>query len=80
MFIIKQNKGEIKMNNIIMQKTTIRIGDGINSTIKKEVNVPIIPTCKTCSKRRSKCAKNNIYPINNIIFIFISPLTVIMTT
>ena len=48
------------MNNIIMQKTTIRIGDGINSTIKKEVNVPIIPTCKTCSKRRSKCAKNNI--------------------
>ena len=48
------------MNNIIMQKTTIRIGDGINSTIKKEVNVPIIPTCKTCSKRRLKCAKNNI--------------------
>ena len=48
------------MNNIIMQKTTIRIGDGINSTIKKEVNVPVIPTCKTCSKRRSSCAKNNI--------------------
>ena len=48
------------MNNIIMQKTTVRIGDGINSTIKKEVNVPVIPTCKTCSKRRLKCAKNNI--------------------
>ena len=48
------------MNNIIMQKTTIRIGDGINSTIKKEVNVPVIPTCKTCNKRRSSCAKNNI--------------------
>ena len=55
------NKKDIEpMNNIIMQKTTIRIGDGINSTIKKEVNVPVIPTCKTCSKRRSKCAKNNI--------------------
>ena len=38
------------MNNIIMQKTTIRIGDGINSTIKKDVNVPVIPTCKTCNK------------------------------
>ena len=51
---------DIKMNNIIMQKTTIRIGNGINSNIKKEVNVPVIPTCKTCSKRRSECAKNNI--------------------
>ena len=48
------------IDNIIMQKTTICIGDGINSTIKKEVNVPVIPTCKTCSKRRLKCAKNNI--------------------
>ena len=48
------------MNNIIMQKITICIGDGINSNIKKEVNVPVIPTCKTCSKRRLKCAKNNI--------------------
>lgn len=48
------------MNNIIMQKTTIRIGNGINSNIKKEVNVPVIPTCKTCSKRRSACAVNNI--------------------
>ena len=48
------------MNNIIMQKTTICIGDGINSNTKKEVNVPVIPTCKTCSKRRLKCAKNNI--------------------
>ena len=48
------------MNNIIIQKTTIRVCDGIKSTIKKEVNVPIIPTCKTCSKRRAKCAKNNI--------------------
>ena len=48
------------MNKIIMQKTTICIGDGINSTIKKEVNVPIIPTCKTCNKRKSSCAKNNI--------------------
>ena len=51
---------DIKMNNIIMQKTTIRIGDGVKSSIKKEVNVPVIPTCKTCSKRRSACAKNNI--------------------
>ena len=58
--ILIKIKGDIKMNNIIMQKTTIRIGDGINSIIKKEVNVPVIPTCKTCSKRRSKCAKNNI--------------------
>lgn len=48
------------IDNIIMQKTTIRIGDGISSTIKKDVNVPIIPSCKTCSKRRSVCAKNNI--------------------
>ena len=48
------------MDNIIMQKTTIRIGNGIKSSIKKEVNVPVIPTCKTCSKRRSECAKNNI--------------------
>ena len=48
------------IDNIIMYKTTIRIGDGINSTIKKEVNVPVIPTCKTCNKRRSACAKNNI--------------------
>ena len=48
------------MANIIMQKTTIRLGNGINSNIKKEVNVPVIPTCKTCSKRRSSCAKNNI--------------------
>ena len=48
------------MNNIIQYKTTIRIGDGINSTIKKEVNVPVIPTCKTCNKRKSSCAKNNI--------------------
>ena len=48
------------IDKIIMQKTTIRIGDGISSTIKKEVNVPVIPTCKTCNKRRSKCAKNNI--------------------
>ena len=47
------------MNNIIMQKITIRIGNGINSNIKKEVNVPVIPTCKTCSKRKSACAKNN---------------------
>ena len=55
------NKKDIEpMNNIIQYKTTIRIGDGINSSIKKEVNVPIIPTCKTCSKRRSKCVKNNI--------------------
>ena len=44
------------MNNIIMQKTTIRMGNGI----KKDVNVPVIPSCKTCNKRRSKCAKNNI--------------------
>ena len=48
------------MNNIIQYKTTIRIGNRINSNIKKEVNVPVIPTCKTCSKRRSACAKNNI--------------------
>ena len=47
------------MNNIIQYKTTIRIGNGINSNIKKEVNVPVIPTCKTCSKRKSPCAKNN---------------------
>ena len=48
------------MNNIIMQKTTIRIGNGINSNIKKEVNVPVIPNCKTCNERKSACAKNNI--------------------
>ena len=48
------------MDNIIMQKTTIRIGNGINSSIKKDVNVPVIPTCKTCNKRKSSCAKNNI--------------------
>ena len=48
------------MNNIIQYKTTIRIGNRIKSNIKKEVNVPVIPTCKTCSKRRSACAKNNI--------------------
>ena len=48
------------MNNIIMQKITIRIGNRIKSNIKKEVNVPVIPTCKTCSKRMSACAKNNI--------------------
>lgn len=48
------------MNNMIQYKTTIRIGNGINSSIKKEVNVPVIPTCKTCSKRKSACAKNNI--------------------
>ena len=55
------NEKEVEpIDNIIMQKTTIRIGDGINSTIKKDVNVPVIPTCKTCNKRRSKCAKNNI--------------------
>ena len=54
------NKKDIdSMNNIIMQKTTIRIGNGINSNIKKEVNVPVIPTCKTCNKRKSACAKNN---------------------
>ena len=51
---------DIKMNKIIMQKTTICIGDGINSTIKKEVNETVIQKCKTCSKRRSACAKNNI--------------------
>ena len=48
------------MDNMIQYKTTIRIGDGISSSIKKEVSVPVIPTCKTCSKRRSACAKNNI--------------------
>lgn len=48
------------MNNIIQYKITINIGDGINSNIKKEVNVPVIPTCKTCNKRKSSCAKNNI--------------------
>ena len=55
------NEKEVEpIDNIIIQKTTIRVCDGIKSTIKKEVNVPIIPTCKTCSKRRAKCAKNNI--------------------
>ena len=48
------------MNNMIQYKATIRIGNGIDSSIKKEVTVPVIPTCKTCSKRRSACAKNNI--------------------
>ena len=48
------------MNNIIQYKIIVRIGNGINSNIKKEVNVPVIPTCKTCSKRNSECAKNNI--------------------
>ena len=48
------------MNNIIQYKTTIRIGNGINSSTKKEVNVPVIPRCKTCSNRRSACAQNNI--------------------
>ena len=51
------NEKEVEPIDIIIQyKTTIRMGNGI----KKEVNVPVIPTCKTCSKRRSKCAKNNI--------------------
>ena len=47
------------MTNIIQYKTTIRIGNGIKSSIKKEVNVPVIPTCKTCNERKSACAKNN---------------------
>ena len=47
------------MNNIIQYKTTIRIGNGIKSSIKKDVNVPVIPNCKTCSERKSACAKNN---------------------
>lgn len=55
------NEKEVEpIDNIIIQKTTIRIGNGIKSNIKKEVNVPVIPTCKTCNKRRSACAKNNI--------------------
>ena len=48
------------MNNIIQYKIIVRVGNRINSNIKKEMNVPVIPTCKTCSKRNSECAKNNI--------------------
>ena len=55
------------MNNIIMQKTTIRIGDGINSTIKKEVNVPVIPTCKTCNKLKYSL----LFILLLLLFIFI---------
>lgn len=66
---MKHGTRKQSFSDIIEVKTIVRIGGSHGTNITKEVNVPIIPTCKSCKKRYSQCAKENI-PCNEYSLLY----------